>query len=84
MQACYTTINSVSEFKVAEPVAALKGYTALRGRQRYLVAYGDYDQDGAIPTNAKLLEPQSSSAYSYSVTVGVMVIAVMITISLVL
>ena len=61
IQAFYSTINSVSEFKFSESVASLEEYSALAGKRRYLLVHGDYHHTDT-KVKARLLELNSNSA----------------------
>ncbi len=61
MQAFYFTIGTVSDFKHMDSVVHLRGYKALAGRQRIVLAYGDY-QGSSTPAEVRLLDTRGSSA----------------------
>ena len=61
MQAFYVTVNTVSEFKLAEPVIMVEDYVAVGGKRNCLVAYGNW-KDAAMPPSAMVLKQVVNSA----------------------
>ena len=61
MQAFYTTVKSVSTFKLEEAIVSFEDFRASAGRRDYLVAYGDYHSP-ASPPEMKLLKPVAGNS----------------------